>query len=36
MFGIKPSALFSFRNLYDETPLHIFYECDTAKRLWAD
>ena len=24
-FGIKPSPLCSFCNLYDETPYHIFY-----------
>ena len=28
IFGIKSSPLFSFCNLYDETPYHIFYECD--------
>ena len=27
-FGIKLSPLCSFCNLYDETPFHIFYECD--------
>ena len=26
----------SFCNLYDETPYHIFYECDCAKCLWSD
>ena len=31
--GIKPSPLCSFCNLYDETPLHIFYECSC---LWAN
>ena len=30
-FGIKPSPLFSFCNLYDQTPYHIFYECDRVK-----
>ena len=35
-FGIKPSPLCSFCNSYDETPLHIFYECDAVKCLWAD
>ena len=35
-FGIKPSPLCSFCNLYDETPLHIFYECDAVKRLYLD
>ena len=33
-FGIKPFPLCSLCNLYDKTPLHIFYECD--KCLWAD
>ena len=32
-FGIKPSPLYSFCNLYDETPLYIFYECDAVKCL---
>ena len=35
-FGIKPSQLCSFCNLYDETPLHVFYECNAVKCLWAD
>ena len=35
-FGIKPSPLCSFCNLYDKTPLHIFYECDAVECLWAD
>ena len=35
-FGIKPSPLHCFCNLYDETPLHIFHECDAFKCLWAD
>ena len=30
-FGIKPSPLCSFCNLYDKTPYHMFYECDHAK-----
>ena len=34
-FGIKPSLLCSFCNLYDKTPLHIFYYCDAIKYLWA-
>ena len=33
---LKNSPLSSFCNLYDETPLHIFYECDAVKCLWAD
>ena len=24
-----------FCNLYDETPFHIFYECDLVKCLWS-
>ena len=35
-FGIKPSPLCSFSNLYDETPYHMFYECDRVKCLWSD
>ena len=35
-FGRKPSSLCSFCNLYDETPYHIFYECDRVKCLWSD
>ena len=35
-FGIKPSPLCSFCNLYDETPYHMFYECDCVKCLWSD
>ena len=35
-FGIKPSTLCSFRKLYDETPLYIFYEYDAVKCLWVD
>ena len=34
-FGIKSSPLCSFLNLYnlyDETPLHIFHECDIVYR----
>ena len=30
------SSLCSFCNLYDETPFHIFYECDLVKCLWSD
>ena len=30
------SSLCSFCNLYDETPFHIFYECDVVKCLWSD
>ena len=35
-FGIKPSPLCSFCNLYDETPYHMFYEWDRVKCLWSD
>ena len=34
--GIKPSPLCSFCNLCNETPYHIFYECDRVKRFWSD
>ena len=33
-FGIKPSPLCSFCNLYNETPYHMFYECDRVKCVW--
>ena len=33
-FGIKPSPLCSFCNLYDKTPFHIF--CGRVKCLWSD
>ena len=36
IFGIKPSTMCSLCNLYDETPLHIFYKCDAAKCFQAD
>ena len=35
-FGIKPFPLCSFCNLFDETPYHIFYECNRVKYLWSD
>ena len=35
-FQMKPSPMCSLCSLYDETPLHIFYECDAVKCLWAD
>ena len=35
-FGIKPSPLCSFSNLYAETPYHMFYECHRVKCLWSD
>ena len=34
-FGIKPSPLCSFCNLYDETPYHMFFEHDHVKCLWS-
>ena len=34
-FGIKPSPLPSFYNLFEETPFHIFFECD-IKCLWSN
>ena len=36
LLGINPSPLCSFYNLYDETPYHIFYECDRVKCFWPD
>ena len=36
IFGLKPSPLCSFCNLCDETPFHIFYECDRVKFLWLE
>ena len=33
-FGMVKSPLCSFYNIYDETPLHLFYECDYIKYLW--
>ena len=36
IFRIKPSPLCSFCNLYDQTPFHIFYECDRIKFLWSE
>ena len=35
-FEIKPSPLCSFCNLFNETPYHMFYECDRVKCLWSD
>ena len=35
-FGIKPPPLCSFCKLYDETPHHMFYECDRVKLLCSD
>ena len=35
-FGIKPSPVCFFCNLYDETPYHIFYECHRVKCVWSD
>ena len=36
IFGIKLSPLSFLCNLYDETPFHIFYECDCVKFLWSE
>ena len=33
---MKPSAFCSFCDLYDETPFHMFYECDRLKCLCSD
>ena len=33
-FGITSQSKCSFCELYDETPLHIFYECTFAQNLW--
>ena len=35
-FKIKPSPLCSFCNLHDETPFHIFDECDRVECLSSD
>ena len=35
-FGIKPSPLCSFCNLYDKTPFYTFNECDRVKCLLSD
>ena len=35
-FGIKPSPLCSFCNLYDKTLFHIFYGCNRFKCLLTD
>ena len=35
-FGIKPSPQCSFCNSYDETPDHMFHECDRVKCSWSD
>ena len=35
IFQIKSSPPYSPCNLCDETPLHIFYECDGIKYLWS-
>ena len=34
-FGIKPSPLCSFCNLYNKTS-YMFYECDRVKWFWSD
>ena len=35
-FGIRPSPLCSFCNLYDETSLYIFYDCDAVICIWTN
>ena len=34
LFGITKSALCSYCNTYDETPMHLFCECNYTKYLW--
>ena len=36
IFEIKSSPSYSFGNLRDKTPLHIFYKCEHIKCLWSD
>ena len=33
-FGIKNTALCSFYKTWEETPIHIFYDCIHVKALW--
>ena len=33
-FGIISQSKSSFRELYDETPQHFFYECPYAQNVW--
>ena len=34
LFGIKESPLCFYCNTNDETPIHLFYECNSTKYLW--
>ena len=34
LFGITKSPLCSYCNKYDETPIHLFCECNYTKYLW--
>ena len=34
LFEIIKSPLCSYRNTYDETPIHLFCECNSTKYLW--
>ena len=34
LFGITKSPLCSYCNAYDETPIHLFCECNSTKYLW--
>ena len=34
--GILNNSLCSFCNIYEETPLHIFYECNVTVQMWRD
>ena len=34
-FGKSESPLFSFCNIKDETPYHLFYECSHTISLWS-
>ena len=35
LFGITKSPLFSYSNTNDETPIHLFCECNSTKHLWV-
>ena len=35
-FGIKPSSLCSFSNLYNETPFHKYYECNNVTFIYYE
>ena len=34
LFGITKSPLCSYYNTFDETPIHLFCECNCTKYLW--